>query len=252
MKWKEYVVKLRNLFINQRNSVFGSFDYEKFIVITRSRTGSNLLMSFLDSHPEIIAKGEVFNRLNEKTTESVWSKFFTKKPKEIKYAGFKIFYYHPMDCENREVWNIIGNNKSIKLIHLTRKNILKTVISREIAAKTDVWTNKDKHRIDLKDKQISVSIEECMNEIQKTKEYEEKTRNDFKNHALMELTYEDLVENNQKLMNEVFRFLGVEATSVNSNYKKQNNEELRDLILNYSELSESLQNTKWVDYLNDN
>ena len=42
---------------------FGHEDYVPFIVLTRSRTGSNLLVSFLNGHPDIFCEGEIFARM---------------------------------------------------------------------------------------------------------------------------------------------------------------------------------------------
>mgnify|MGYP006437466411 CR=1 FL=1 len=53
---------------NSKKRVLSIFDHEnftKFIVLSRSRTGSNLLISMLNSHPNISAEGEKFSRLNE-------------------------------------------------------------------------------------------------------------------------------------------------------------------------------------------
>lgn len=250
MLLKEYIVSLRDFFIEKRNQFFGNKKYNKFIVITRSRTGSNLLMSFLNSHPQIIAKGELFRRLEGKTCKKVWDKTFSKKPKHIKYVGFKIFYYHPLDSEDKEVWEYIKKDKNIKLIHLTRSNILKTIISRQIADKTNVWGNKNRENIQLVDKQVEINTEQCFNEFELTQESENKTRNEFKRDFFLEINYEDLINDSQNKMNEIFNYLNLEETKVKSSYKKQNKEDLKDLVINYNELKIAIEQSKW-SYLLD-
>ncbi len=71
-------------------------DFQRFIVLSRSRTGSNMLLSFLNSHPNIHAEGEVFNRLNGQNYQEILSRVFADQPPRILAKGFKIFYYHPM------------------------------------------------------------------------------------------------------------------------------------------------------------
>ena len=61
----------------------------------------------------------------------------------------------------------------------------------------------------------------------------------------MELSYEDLIRDNQKMMNKVFNFLEIKESIVKSSYKKQNKEKMEDLIINYKELKKSLKKTKW-------
>jgi len=218
---KKYIVNIRDSFVRKQNIYFGGKDYTKFIVITRSRTGSNLLMSLLDSHPNIIAKGELFRSLDDKSCKEVWDNTFTNMPKNVKYFGFKIFYYHPLDSEDKEIWNYIKMDKNIRLIHLTRQNMLKTIVSREIAGKTSTWTNKRGNNIRINDKRVEMDLDYCLNEFEITQEYENKTRNEFDRDFFMELTYEDLIRDNQKMMNKVFNFLEIKESVVKSSYKKQ-------------------------------
>lgn len=46
--------------------VKGQDKYQKFLVLTRARTGSNFLISLLQSHPEIRAFEEIFTRQKRK------------------------------------------------------------------------------------------------------------------------------------------------------------------------------------------
>ena len=57
----------------------------KFIVITRSRTGSNLLISLLNSHPSITAYKEVFGKLENRSTQKLWDDTFSIQNKKIKF-----------------------------------------------------------------------------------------------------------------------------------------------------------------------
>ena len=247
---KKRIKKIRDFFLKKRDSLFGKENYDKFIIITRSRTGSNLLMSLLDSHPNVIAKGELFESLKGRTCKDVWNEIYDKKPKHIQYFGFKIFYYHPIDSDDKEVWNYIKNDESIKLIHLTRKNMLRTVVSRQIAEKTNRWSNVDNKKIQITEKMVEIDINYCLNEFKLTKDYENKIRSEFKREFYMELTYEDLVKDKQEMMTRIFNFLGIENTVAKSRTIKQNSEKLEDLILNYSELKEALEESEW-SYLLD-
>ncbi len=246
MNLKKTLVSIRKNLTEKRDSIFGNQDYEKYIVITRSRTGSNLLISLLDSHPYILGGGELFRRLNNHTCAEVWNKIFISKPKKIKFLGFKLFYYHPMDSEDKGVWDIIKNDKSIKIIHLTRQNMLRTIVSREIADKTNTWTNKKTKNIEKSQKQIELDLKHCLSEFDLIKDYEDKTRMEFTDHDIIEISYEKLVKDKQTAMNELFDFFGVFRSEVSSSYKKQNVEKLEDLVTNYDEIRNGLVDTKWA------
>lgn len=242
---KKNLRSIKNYFIKRKNDFLGNKNYEKFVVITRSRTGSNLLISLLNSHPNIVAKGEKFSRLEGKNSNAVWDDIFCKMPKRIKIMGFKIFYYHPLDSDNNEVWNYLKNDKSIKIIHLTRSNMLRTVTSRQIAAKTDKWSKFNKKEVSIEEKRINLDIDYCLKEFENTFNFERKIRDEYNSERIIEITYEELIQDNQYILNQIFNFLGLENSKVASSHKKQNKEELRDLIINYEELVKDIENSKW-------
>ncbi len=45
-------------------SNFGNTDYRRFMILSRTRTGSTMLLSLLNSHPNVYAEGEIFRALN--------------------------------------------------------------------------------------------------------------------------------------------------------------------------------------------
>ncbi len=236
---------LKDYIIKKKNSFFGNKNYTKFIVISRSRTGSNLLISLLNSHPDIVAKGEMFSNLNGENSKTIWNDIFDKMPNKIKRVGFKIFYYHPQDSDSKEVWDFIKNDDSINIIHLTRGNMLKTVVSRQIAVKTNKWSQYNNRVIPVEEKRIVLDIDYCLNEFESTKEFEKNIKKEYEREKFKELTYEDLIEDNQEVMNQIFNFLEVRNVKVLSSHKKQNKEKLEDLIINYKELVAVLKHSKW-------
>src|SRR5690606_16569148 len=50
---------LRNLALDL-GLVDGHTDYTRFIILARSRTGSNFLRGMLNSHPQVLTYGEIF------------------------------------------------------------------------------------------------------------------------------------------------------------------------------------------------
>lgn len=235
-----------------KNSIFGNLDYKKFVIISDSRTGSTLLMNFLNSHPEIIAKGEIFKSLNGASCKHIWDNFFMKYPKKIKYVGFKLFYHHPWD-DDKKVWNFIKADRDIVIIHLTRKNLLRSLVSKKIGLKTKLWTENiaRPNDISLEEKKTILSIQECIEFFEKIHQYQEKTEDGFRQHKIIPVVYEYLAEGNQNVMSKVFLKLGLSNYKVETTMKKQNPEELSLLIENYEELKSYFENTKWQSYFNE-
>lgn len=234
---KVYLFSTKNLL-----KIFGNRNYQKFVIITRSRTGSNFFISLLNSHPALEGHGEVYGNLAGQSVQEIWDGVFSKKGNWVSFVGFKIFYYHPMDSDDRSIWDKILADKSIKIIHLVRENMLRTYVSREIAGKLDVWAQKENSKkFTTEEKKIEVDIEACIAEFSKIKEWESNAQKQFSGHDSTILKYEDLVADNQGKMNEIFNFFGVPEREVASKLKKQNPETVQDLVTNYEELKPALE-----------
>ena len=234
---------------NITNQVFGDLHYQKFVIISRSRTGSTLLMSLLNSHENIECTGEIFKELKGKPSNQVWFNHFGKRLKRIKWLGFRLFYYHPINGD-REVWELLKSDSSIPVLHLTRQNMLRTLVSQRIGMKTNKWTKQkdEEMQAEPSDKRISLTVEECESFFDETKAYENETRKAFSSHQIIEVSYENLVANRDSCMNSVYKGLGTSISLATTNRKKQNPEPLPDLVKNYNELKAHFTSTKWAPF----
>ncbi|MBB3123531.1 LPS sulfotransferase NodH [Mesoflavibacter sabulilitoris] len=235
--------------IKIKNFLFGDHNYKKFVIISRSRTGSTLLKALLNDHPNIICEGELFKVLNDKSCKTIWKTFYGKKPKKIQQVGFKLFYYHPFD-EDKQVWDFIKNEKDVTIIHLVRENMLRAFVSQKIGEKTKKWTENINrpHKLELDNKKVSLDYDECLETFTKISSYESQVRKDFRDFNFVELSYEDLNKDKDNAIKPIFKALGVPYKKVKTVMKKQNSEHLYDLIQNYNELLNKFKDTEW-EYL---
>ncbi|MDT0650821.1 sulfotransferase [Autumnicola edwardsiae] len=229
--------------------MYGDKNYEKYVIISRSRTGSTWLMTLLRYHPNLICEGEIFKHLRGKSCLQIWNEFFHKKPKRIKQVGFKLFYNHPYD-QDQDVWDIIEADRDIRIIHLTRRNYLRSYLSEKIGEKTKKWTESI-HKPDnllIQDKKVTLDYEECQRIFERTQQNEINTRKRFRNHDFIEVAYEDLQENKEEVLSKIFGFLGVSFIVEEVPNKKQNPERISDLLINYKDLKAQLAKTQWRDF----
>ena len=233
-------------------SPFRHSDFRRFIVLTRSRTGSNLLISYLNSHPQIYAESEIFSWLHGREHRQVLAKVFTKQPFFIKAKGFKIFYYHPQDDDSGLVWRYLMAMPDLHVIHLKRTNILRTLVSRKIAAMADIWTARSSSEVRAqKKKPVRFSVEELREGFEQTRAWEAQGDAMFRDHPLLQVTYEELTTEPESMFNRVTTFLGVPYKSPRTALRKQNPESLRELIANYDSLKAEFQNTEWASFFED-
>lgn len=225
--------------------------YKKFVIITRSRTGSNFLKTLLNAHENIYVLGEMFQMLRNNTCLDIWKEIFSERPPKIKWVGFKLFYYHPLDSQSREVWHFLKNDPTIRIIHLKRKNLLRVHVSRLIAGKNNIWSSKKKNETPRSEKKVRVDIDRLFNDMQQTLNWERQLKLEFINHQIFTVEYEDLVAKQKEVITAIFEFLKIPNQRVKSELKKLNPEKLQDLVVNYDELHKALNNGKYAFMLND-
>lgn len=225
-------------------------DYKKFIVLSRSRTGSNMLISMLTSHPSIYAKGEIFNWLKGQSVNYVLDSIYHRYPKYIKAVGFKIFYYHPLDDQSGLVWQVL-KNIDLHIIHLKRRNILRTLLSRKIAGLTNVYSFDIHKNVEKKDKICHFTEDELKEGFEQTREWEKSFGHMFQSKAIIDVYYEDLVSRPQQEFQRITNMLYIEYSEPKTDFKKQNPERISDLIGNYQSLKTKFMNTEWSYFFED-
>lgn len=121
-----------------------------FIIFGQGRSGSNLLRTLLNSHPQIHCDNELFNpvRLAQK---GKFDRFMIitfpinyihnmQKLADAEIYGFKFFAFH-----HKNAGSIVKNlyRQGWKVIHIERKNILKQTFSGIIGTQTQKYIRRD-------------------------------------------------------------------------------------------------------------
>jgi len=224
--------------------------YTRFVLIGHARTGSNLLLDVFRSSPEVEMFHEIFsadNRIIGQGFNEGISQLYAEYARCIRAVGCKIFYNHLTN----EEWAEFEKLKEFKILHLMRRNRLRTLVSLAIAFKTDIWlqTNSRK-KIPVEHKRVYLEPENLIGQINQIETWESETRDRFAHRDTLEIYYENLVDNFNAIASKAIKFVGADRWSSNRvAYKKQNPEPLDQLILNFDEVSHVLKNTPWENYL---
>ena len=243
-----YKKKLHRAYLN----ILGHRNYRRFAIIGHSRTGSNYLFVGLQSSKCVRIYHEVFAKRNRalvgKDFDQIFPMVFQKESRNIKAVGFKLFYDHL----TRDEWEKFLSHKYIRIIHLTRENRLRTIVSLDIAFKTDQWgvsaNDKDKQPVE---KSISLDTSTLIDRLEQIQDYETFIRDHFKDRYILEVVYEKLTTKPEETFQYIGRYLDVDDIDINKiTLTKQNPESLEQLIVNYDEVYELLKNTRYAVYLN--
>ena len=222
------------------------------MVLTRSRTGSNWLISMLDSHPAIHAEYEIFARLKGKRYQNVLARFFSRQPRGIRAAGFKIFYYHPLDDDGRDVWQALQGIEDLSVIHLKRRNILRTVVSRSIADKQNRWALQQGGEPScLEERCVELEVDELRTCFEQTRQWEREFEHAFDHRDLMSVYYEDLVAQPEHEYGRILAALDLDFVTPKTHLRQQNPESLFLLIRNYDRLKTAFRGTQWEPFFED-
>lgn len=247
----------------------GSHNYVKFIILSRSRTGSVYLRSLLNSHSQINVFGELFQKHNEinwnftniyrsKRERLIFQKdpvlflekeIFRKHPRYIMAVGFKIFYYHAQNDNWGSVWNYLQNQRDLKIIHLKRGNILKTHLSKVRADRSGKWVNLTGEKEEFEP--LTLSFGECRDDFIRTRKWENGYDTIFENHHKLDTYYEDLCDDSKNELHRIQEFLNVDEEDLQSNTYRQNTQPLSQTIANYLELKEQFKGTPWSEFFDE-
>ena len=236
-------------------ATFGHNKFRRFIVLARPRVGSNLLMSFLNSHPNIYIEGEIIRDLHGRNHKNIIAKTFSKQPFFVQAKGCKIFYYHPRDDESGDALDDLASMDNLYILHLMRKNILRTLVSKKIGRMRGRWAEKTHWWGSLLEKKEEVAchftVDELIEGFKQTKTWEKEGNERFRNHPILSVYYEELMSQPEQTFREVTDFLGVGYRRPQTNLKKQNTMPLTQAIVNYEELKSAFSGTEWQPFFDE-
>jgi hypothetical protein len=256
----------------------GQKDYQKFVIFSNYRCGSNYLMNLLKSHMNVVCFSEVFyldriywaskiyggkendNRLiieRDKDERSfLENHIYRSYSKTIKAVGFKLHYKDMHRHEMRILNDYLAANPETKIIHLKRNNHLDRYISTIITNKTSTAVMVDESGYKKKIEEmglLTLDPEICDKEFK----WREGEHNTFEqlltslNANVLKITYTELTKENKKTMGRVVKFLDLKPIELVTQQKKQNKKQKKDLIANYTELKNHFQDSEWSYLFNE-
>lgn len=233
----------------------------KFQILSYPRTGSTMVNDILNRQSTIVTHGEIFhaNVIAQNPENIIGTYGLHDRYYNINDFLNKFFLSIPSDCVGYKYilgtwnWNInkikssefgfpeeLINDRSIKRIVMYRKDLLRTVVSYQIASRNNEWViSNGKAPIDIN---YEISVDNTNAHI---KFFEEKYNAWIKffkdqRHDIYNLAYEDI---SLKTINGILNYLEQPNTdSIYTSLAKINNEDRYNQILNKDELNREFSN----------
>lgn len=161
-----------------------------------------------------------------------------------------IFGFDNLGRKLEKVWTQLKQDSELKIIHLKRRNMLKTSLSLKRAFLTMEWARVTE-KSHYEQAAIHLDYDWCLDQFQKTRSWEQKYDSFFQNNKKIEVVYEDLCKDTDAVIKTVLSFLGLQYEALKSPLIKQNNRLLSETISNYWELKERFKNTPWIGFFED-
>lgn len=241
----------------------------KFIVLGHARSGSSLLSHALSEHDSIKMYGELFHESEDdrRRYSKVGERFYWDGDDGAQFLrhvvfnrrrlagetaiGFKIFYDHARkDSNARAVWDYLASDTDIRVIHLSRKNLLEVRVSLEIALRNKRWDQPiGTQKKDTEFEPVLIGKEKCEAFFNKILAYRRWAQDCFRRHLVLEVEYEEhLCKDFQATMNKVQSFLGVPCRPAQKLLEKQASRSSHEQIINYCELKEFFRDTPYEHF----
>ncbi len=239
----------------------------RFVILAVPRTGSNLLCTLLNSHPQILCHHEVFNpqgiftaldyHAEELANESVRQRDedpqgFLERVWQTAEGDMRVGFKWTRG-QNEHVLKTVVEDPQIRKVVLRRRNRIKTFVSEKIAHETQQWEVYSRHEITMPRPRVHVDAMELIEHIANNQHFYANLSADLarSKQPHVELEYETLFD--RHVQSRVLRFLGVATGegSLTATSVKQNSTNLRDVIANFDELIASLADGELVTELHD-
>ena len=225
----------------------------RFIVAGTPRSGSNWLMHALRQHPDIACATEILDDpyLKDHPDSAAdlpraLAELWQRARSGQKAVGFKLFYFHCWDYyqEKRGIWSTLSNDKDIRIVLLTRNNLLALALSWKKAQLSGQWAL---HEPALR--KIMPPIELDPAELRQTFEHIEagtaRMEHVFLGHPQLRVAYEALFDDPRSHLDEIQDFLGVMRLPLQCQLLKQETAPLHLAIQNFAELKQAFADTRF-------
>lgn len=246
---------------------------KRFVVIGTQRTGTTLMVTALNSHPQIQCFGELFKQRRPKGLHPEGESAYWLKCQEswrwrlsdvvLRHSSAANFLDDVLSvCDEQAAVGFKLMLSQIKrfhklsdlitarqynVLHVVRNNVLKTYVSR-LAARQRGYYHSDKS---AKIEKINISTNDLESQLHKIHLDEIKIEETFKNKGpYLQVAYEEFQYFDETVVSSLLQFLGVPQFEIGSSLKKQSSDDLMKVIDNYEEVADCIQRTSWAQCLN--
>lgn len=238
---------------------------KKFVVLTTPRSGSNMLCTLLNSHPEILCHHEIFNESGIKYALHLRDTSFSigtvdeRDRDAVSFvsrvwqhsAGYQCVGFKVNNYQNEPVLRNLLGDRTVQKIVLQRRNQVKAYVSWLIAFQLKQWEVYEGQPLSKPRPKVNVNVKRLMENIRGADAFYQDVIESLNasRQAYLKLIYEELIEDKERM--RLLEFLDVDPCihRLQVSSVKQNSNDLRHCIENFPQLASSLQDSPLLQQL---
>ena len=245
----EFLVYLKLLFSSKNHP------QKRFVIFSSGRSGSTLLVSLLNSNPNIFCDGEILSRrvFDQKRVIHSKEKMSSKMVYGFKFLTYQLQFTQKIDNPKEFMEHL--HEDGFKIIYLFRRNIFRQALSIMYAEFRNTWHHKsgkkNNHQNGEMDK-MTVDTERLVEIMEKLEKSAVDEADFLSNIPHIKITYEDDLEKSEdhpNTMKTLMEFLSEDYYEPSTNLMKISNNDLSTFIQNHQEITENLTHTRFNQYL---
>ncbi len=242
-----------------------SRSYRRFVIAAYARSGSTMLVSALDGHPQVKCYSEIFHgdhamfmtagypegnawieRIRRHSPQRFLDTFVFRgyKPR-IQQVGFKVFPDQARDRRFAASVRALLSDHDVCVIHLRRRNRLAMYLSLVRAQRSDAWTTFRSERYD--ESPLRLEPEACREAFEAHAADEAFFAGLLAPRPHLEIFYEDVMAAPQRLFETVTAYLEVDESEFAPRIGKQRSTPLRAAVENFDELATAFAGSEYAN-----
>jgi hypothetical protein len=238
----------------------------KFVVVSATRSGSNLFCGTLNTHPQLVCFHEMFHKnaiycgpenherydFGPVARRDADPMGFVARIYSIEH-GFSCVGFKMFEGQNDAVLHGLVKNGDVKKIVLKRHGLLHAYVSREIARESKVYQSVGpEDRMDAIATKVNVDPKSFEKFVRKRMAFFEKVHVHIGAQPYLGIDYADVSGGCNGTYRRVLEFLGLDpSVALRTLHQRQNPARLNEKIGNLPELRAEFRGTEYESYLEE-
>ena len=244
-----------------------------FIITGPARTGSTLLNVSLRQHPAVAMHGEVFGDgqklhvygLDNRVAAPLEQVLLDWRDRDgasflrdvllrgdgHDAVGLKFKYEELSNPRWEAVRTAIAEDSNVHIVRLRRENLFKRFVSQHKAVSVTGVFNIQGNKSLPEDPDVRIDPKEAEADFAQVRRWEATFEEEFRNHPVLDLTYETIAADPLASLHRVQEFLGLGVEDLPVRNRRLSRRPMADSVVNHDELAAHFVDTEFASFFED-